>query len=109
MYALCAPYNVQAAIISGSTSGGSVSPINPGTAPTPYDFIVSGNSFIPAGDSTKTIYSFIGYNMLFIRNGIPQSQIDSGGSFYSWSKQTGIFTCTGAAATDEVFQLYPFI
>lgn len=109
MLAMCAPYSGQGAVVSGSTSGGSVSPINPGAAPTPYDFVVTGSSFIANGESSKNISAFKGYNLLFIRNGVAQSIVDSGGSFYSWNKATGDFTCTGAASTDETFQLYPFI
>lgn len=109
LYALCAPYNGQAAVISGSTSGGNVSPINPNASPTPYDFAVTDSSFIANGISSINISAFKGYNILFIRNNIPQSQTDTGGTFFTWNKATGDFSVTGAAATDELFQIYPFI
>ncbi len=106
LYSLCRGYNLQAQRITGS--GGSVSPVNPTTAPNPYEFEVSGSSFIATGESTKTITAFSGYNILFVRNNVPQSTVDLGsGSYYSWDKNTKIFTCTPAASAGELFQIYP--
>jgi len=102
---LCRAYYLTAqGIISGG--GGSVTPITPSIAPAPYMFIVSGSSFIPTGDSTKTISAFVGYNLLFVRGGIPQSTVNAGGTYYSWDSGTGEFVCYDAANEGELFQLY---
>ena len=109
LYSICAPFNLKAA--ASITGGGSISPSSGGTTPSPYDFEVDANSFIPTGGSTVTIPEFIGYNLLFARGGITQSQVVLGGgsSFYSWNKITGLFTCFPAAAATEIFQLYPYV
>jgi hypothetical protein len=107
LYALCAPYNLEA--LNMINQGGAVSPVSPSSVPDPYDFEVSASSFIVNGESTKTIESFIGYNLLFIRSNIPQSQVDQGSSFFSWNRVTGEFVCSPAAFTGELFQLYPFL
>jgi len=106
LYSLCRGYNLQAQNITG---GGSVSPINPTTAPDPYDFIVDGSSFIATGASTKTFpQAWVGYNLLFVRNGIPQSTLNVGGnSYYSWDRDTASLIIDPAAAADESFQFYP--
>jgi len=102
---LCKEYYLTAqGIISGG--GGSVSPITPIVPPAPYQFTVSASSFIATGESTKVITAFIGYNLIFIRGGVPQSTVDEGGTFYSWVSATGTFTCVGAANEGELFQLY---
>jgi len=105
LYSLCRGYNLQAQNISGS---GTVAPISPITAPNPYDFEVSAASFIVTGATTKTFPStWIGYNLLFVRNGIPQSTVDIGGSYYSWNRDTAALTISGAAVESELFQFYP--
>lgn len=108
LYSLCRGYNLQAQNISGN--GGSVSPVNNNTSstPSPYEFIVSGSSFITTGTGTISIPTFANYNVLFVRNNIPQSTVDLGsGSYYSWDRNTKVFTCTPAASADELFQIYP--
>lgn len=107
LYALCGKYGLAAQNITGT--GGAVSPVNPANAPEPYDFEVSGSSFIADGESTKTITAFIGYNLLFIRGNIPQSQTNQGGSYFSWDRDTGEFESFPAAFTGELWQLYPFL
>lgn len=108
LYALCNKYALMAqTIVLGS--GGSV----PGTvatvSPTPYQFTVDAStSFMINGQSSKTITAFIGYNLIFIRGGVTQSTVNDGiNSYYSWSKSTGIFTCSPAAVTSELFGLFP--
>ncbi len=91
-------------IISGG-GGGTVVPIA-GSTPSPIQFVVSASSYIPTGDSTKTISSFIGYNLLFTRNGIPQSDVTSQPTYYEWNKTTGAFSINIAAQESELFQLY---
>jgi len=105
VYSLCGSYGLTAqAIISGG--GGSVTPGQPSLPPPPYQFTVSASSFIATGESAKVITAFIGYNLIFIRGGVPQSTVDTGGTYYSWQSSTGTFTCVGAADEGELFQLY---
>jgi len=105
VYSLCGSYGLTAqAIISGG--GGSVTPGQPSLPPPPYQFTVSASSFIATGESAKVITAFIGYNLIFIRGGVPQSTVNEGGTYYSWQSSTGTFTCVGAADEGELFQLY---
>lgn len=86
--------------------GGGVAPVVPGNlSPQPYDFEVTGSSFIIAGQSAKTINAFIGYNVTFNRNNIPQSTVDMGGSYYSWNINSGLFVCYPAAVSGELFTI----
>lgn len=106
LYTMLSKFAFKAAdIVSGS--GGSVAPITPDPTPEPYDFEVSGGSFIPTGDSEKVITAFIGYNVIFVRNGIPQSSTNIGGSYFTWDRDTGDFFISGAAMAGELFQIYP--
>lgn len=105
LYSLCRGYNLKAQSITG---GGSVAPPVPGTAPLPKIFIVNtSSSFIQDGQSSKIITDFIGWNLLFARNGIPQSTINTELTYYTWDKTTGLFTIVGAAVDTELFALYP--
>ena len=105
LYSLCRGYNLKANSVTG---GGTVSPINPVTAPDPYDFVVSASSFMVTGATTKNFPStWVGYNLLFVRNGIPQSTVNTGGSYYSWNRNTAVLTISPAAVADEQFQFYP--
>ena len=92
-------------VVNGSTGGGVIP--SSGTAPTPLQFVVSGSSIIPAGSSSVTIASFIGFNLLFSRGGVNQTTIDTEQSYYTWNRTTGAFSCYPSAFTDEVFQLFP--
>lgn len=109
LYWLCGKFAVEGQYIITGTGGGSVVPINPGATPNPIEFEVTGSSYMINGQSTITIDQYVGYNLLFVRNNIPQSIINMGGSYFSWNKVTGQFTCSPAASTGELFQLYPFI
>lgn len=94
LYSLCRGYNLKANSVTG---GGIVSPINPVTAPDPYDFVVSASSFMVTGATTKNFPStWVGYNLLFVRNGIPQSTVNTGGSYYSWNRNTAVLTISPA-------------
>lgn len=108
MLGLCAPYSFLAANITNSGSGGTVSPVNPSSAPNPIEFEVTGSSFIVDGQGTSAIGAFEGFNLLFLRNNIPQSTVNNGGTYFSWDKQTAQFQCFPAATATELFQLYPF-
>jgi hypothetical protein len=106
LYSLCRGYNLQAQQISGT--GGTISPVNPSQIPSPYDFEVTASSIVPAGATTATLSAFIGFNLLFVRNGIPQSTLNIGGnSYFSWNKNLGLLTISPAAIAGEQFQLYP--
>lgn len=90
-------------------NGGTIAGVHPiGSPPNPYDFIVSGSSFIPSGDTSKIITAFIGYNVEFIRGSIPQYTTDpgDGSTYYSWDKDTGTFTLSVAAQDTERFRIY---
>jgi len=112
LYALCGKYALyaQSIIFNPSTISGTIA----GTSPSPYQFIVDAStSFIIDGQSSKTITAFIGYNLIFVRNGVTQNTSDDGsGSYYSWVKSTGSFICFPAASGDglpgsDIFGLFP--
>ena len=106
LYALCRGYNLQAQQIAGT--GGTISPVNPSQIPNPYIFEVSATSLVPTGATNATISAFIGFNVLFVRNGIPQSTLNlNGDSYFSWNKNLGLFTIHPAAIENEIFQIYP--
>lgn len=108
LYALCFPYILQAQAATGG--GGSIAPITPGSAPDPLDFEVTASSFIVASATSKGISSFVGYNILFVRNNITQSTVNQGGTYYSWDKASGSFVLfNGAAQLGELFQIYPIL
>lgn len=109
LYALCAPFNLKAENTINGGGGGTVSPVVPINAPNPIEFIVSDSSLIPTGNSSLTITNFVGYNLLFIRNNISQSQVNNGDTYFTWNRATGSFSCFGAASVNELFQLYPFL
>ena len=106
LYALCRGYNLQAQQISGT--GGTITPVNPTQIPNPYIFEVSASSIVPTGATSATLTAFIGFNVLFVRNGIPQSTLNlNGDSYFSWNKNLGLFTIHPAAVAGEIFQIYP--
>ncbi len=93
-------------MVQSGQGGGTVIPINPATTmPDPVEFVVDGTSLIVTGGSTLLLTDFIGYNIIFLRNNIPQTQINTGGSYYHWNRGTGVFTCFGAAGEDELFSI----
>jgi hypothetical protein len=88
--------------------GGSVTPIVPGgQSVNRIDFIVNDSSPIVTGGSTLTISSFIGFNLEFDRNGVPQSALTTEPTYFTWSKTTGQFTCSPALEESEVVALIP--
>lgn len=103
---LCGKYGLQAQNIISGSGGGTVVPVAPSNQPLPLQFIVSGSSPIVTGDSSLVINSFIGFNLLFTRGGIAQSNVTTESSYYTWDKNTGTFTCSPAAQAGELFQLY---
>jgi hypothetical protein len=109
LYSLCRGYNLQAQGILAAGGGGSISPINTSTAPDPVQFNVSATTAVVTGATTGTIGAFIGWNLLFVRGGIPQTTVNEGGgaSYYSWDRALGTLTISPAAIVGELFQLYP--
>jgi hypothetical protein len=106
LYALCGKFALaaQSVLFAPGTTGGIIAR----TTPSPYQFTVDAStSFMIDGQSAKTITSFIGYNLVFVRGGITQSTVSTEPSYYSWSKTVGGFVCVPAAATGELFQLIP--
>lgn len=106
LYALCRGYNLQAQQISGT--GGTITPVNPSQIPSPIMFEVSNTSIVSSGASSATISAFVGFNILFVRNGIPQSTLNlNGDSYFSWNKNLGLLSISPAAIAGEIFQIYP--
>jgi len=105
LYALCGRYAMAAQGVTGG--GGSISPTNPNVSiPAPIEFVVDAStSFIIAGESSVLIPQFIGYNIMFSRNNIIQTQVDTAGTYFTWDKTTGLFVAYGAAALDELFSI----
>ena len=107
-------YGLDAQYIISGSGGGAVIPVRPGNLPLPIQFVVTASSFMIDGQSTATITSFIGFNLLFTRGGITQSTVNTQPSYYSWDRDTGLFTCTPAAVgvptvpieSAELFQFY---
>jgi hypothetical protein len=103
---LMGKYGLQASNITGS--GGSVTPITPGgLTPSRIDFIVSAISYIPTGDSTKTISQFAGREIDFIRGGVSQSTISTEPSYITWAKATASLTISPALAEGELISIIP--
>lgn len=75
------------------------------------EFKVSSTSYMPTGVATKTlngsaIYNFVGYNLVFIRNGIPQNSTITTGTYFTWDKVSGLFRVYGVPEEDELFQIF---
>lgn len=106
LLALCGYYGLKAQQVV--TSAGSIAPSSSSTPPLPLQFIVaaSGTTFID-GQLSATLTTFIGYNLLFARGGIPLSTVSTEPTYYSWNRSTGLLTLNIAAATGELFQIYP--
>jgi len=109
LYWMCGKFQIEAQFIIQGVGGGIVNVLNPFATPNPLEFTVSESSVVPDGGSSVTITEFIGYNVLFFRNNVPQSTIDNGGSYFSWDKTYGQFSISQSAYSGELFQIYPFI
>ena len=109
LYWMCGKFQIEAQFIIQGVGGGIVSVLDPFATPNPLEFSVDGSSVISDGESSATLTQFIGYNVLFVRNNVPQSTINNGGSYFSWNKTNGQFTINQSAYTGELFQIYPFI
>ncbi len=96
------------------SEGGQVASVSPSSFVSIADFYVTDETYIVAGQSSKVISEYIGYDLLFIRNGVPQTTANLGGgeSYFTWNKSTGSFFCFPAAigpideeTPGELFQL----
>lgn len=110
LYWLCNKFQLEAQNIINGAGGGSVVPSGGGSSVTlnPLQFIVaaSGTTMVD-GESSVTLTDFISYNIIFSRNGIPQSTVTTEASYYLWNKVTGLLTISPAANTGELFQIFP--
>lgn len=106
LYALCGKYGMQAQAISGA-AGAIAGVVSNTQSPLPLDFEVSASSIIPSGSSSLTITAFIGCNIEFTRGNLTQNTTNTGSSYYSWDRATGLFTCYPAASLGEPFRIVP--
>lgn len=71
----------------------------------PIEFRVSATSYIISGASSKIVTEFIGKNLDFIRNGLPQSILTDEPSYYTWNKVTGSLFIFPNSAEGEIFKI----
>ena len=71
----------------------------------PIEFRVSATSYIISGASSKIVTEFIGKNLDFIRNGLPQSILTDEPSYYTWNKVTGSLFIFPNSANGEIFKI----
>lgn len=108
LLALCAPYRAEAQRIANISGGGSIASVSQLSTPERIDFLVSASSYLPTGTTTFTFPSeWQGYNMEFIRGGVPQTTVVSEGIYFSWDMTTRIFTCFPALGSDELIAIIP--
>ena len=109
LYALCGKYALAAANATGVGAGSVAGVTTPaGDLPEPLDWEVSADSEpLADGESTVIITDFIGYNIEFTRGGVTQNTTNTGGSYYSWDRVTGTFTCYPGAVLSELFRILP--
>jgi len=120
LYWMLGKFQLQAQNIISGGGGGSVVPVPPlGNLPYPYHFevsnIVSEPNPMKAGDSfvfldgTNGTRDYRGYNLLFNRNNVPQSQqsVGGGASYFSWDRLDGKFTIIPSAFLTELFDIMP--
>ena len=110
LYDLCGRYGLEAQqiLLNGGGALADVVTQVGTTTPTPIEFEVGvGSNILSDGENSVIISSFIGYNLIFCRNEYTESQVNRGGSYYTWNKATGSFSCYPAAQNGELFQFYP--
>lgn len=105
LYGLC-KFVIQAQAVMQIS--GTISSVIATTSPSPYQFTVAASgTFMVDGQTSKTITAFIGYNLLFVRGGVPQSTLTTEPSYYSFDRTTGAFVVSPQPYTGELFQIYP--
>lgn len=108
LYDLCGGFIPQAQAIVNANSGTPISPATPATVQNPYYFIVtSASTPMKTGDTTHTFTEFIGFNLIFTRGGINQTQVVSEPTYFSWNRVTGAFVCSPALVDDELLGIIP--
>lgn len=110
---LCGKFGMKAQAARGS-GGSAVIPVPPSALGLyPLEFEVDGSSPIPTGGNSIMLNSggtdFRGYNLIVTRNNISQTQINNGGSYYTWNRVTGAFGIVGDAAATELLSITPTI
>ena len=71
----------------------------------PIEFRVSTTSYMTIGVSSQIITEFIGKNIDFIRNGLPQSILTDEPSYYTWNKVTGSLFIFPNSTEREIFKI----
>jgi hypothetical protein len=109
LYELIQKYAFRAAAIVDNNAGGQIATQTSVIVQSPYDFEVTGTSFIATGETSVTISEFIGLNVNFRRGGVSQNttNLGDGSSYYSWNIVTGVFTIYPAATAGELFRIEP--
>lgn len=107
LYWMCGKFQLEAQQIINGAGGGSVVPTPAGTTVNRIDFEVSSSSYMVTGDTTKNIPQFIGYNLQYDRDGVPQSALTTEPSYFTWNKTTGDFACSPALEAGEIIALIP--
>lgn len=104
LYALCGKYGLAAQHKNGTA--GTIAAISTGEAPAQLNFTVaaSGTTLVD-GQSSVTLSSFIGFNLVVVKNGTGLTQITSAPVYYTWNKTTGLFTVSPAAFLGDEFQI----
>jgi hypothetical protein len=108
LYELLQKFAFKAANIVDGGGGGQVAPITPTTLPLPFYFIVDGTTFIADGASSVTMpVSWEGYNLVFARNGVTQTTVNTEPTYFTYDTSTRLLTITPAAVAGELFAIIP--
>ena len=88
--------------------GGSTPTIELASRPERIEFYVSSSSLIPTGGLSVTLpESWQGFNLSFDRGNVPQSSLNTEPSYFTWDRDTRLFTCFPAANLGDLFALIP--
>lgn len=103
---LIGQYGLQAQYILSGSGGGTVVPGGGGNRPAQLNFTVaaSGTTLID-GQSSVTLSSFAGFNVIVNKNGQSLNQITTAPVYYTWSSATAVLTVSPAAFLGDEFQI----
>ena len=94
----------EAAIIGGGSTPTIVNAVRPER----IEFNVSSSSLIPTGGTSVTLpLAWQGFNLSFDRGNVPQSTLSTEPTYFTWNRNTRLFTCSPAANLGELFALIP--